>query len=352
MDNYFEMIHMISTPALLIDSNLTILAVGAGAKGSFPNIQEGMSLREACRSDLWDAATRYQRRGKKPQMVLCDEKGAYSLQIIPLNGEDWLALVLLSREIIGVQNMMRAVESFKEPLLTIRNLVDILNRSPEVLGKGDIIDMLRRNISRSLTLLAQATFIMNPEYMEYPELTPCELSTAVDTVTKAISLSVAGSDLKMITETSRGLYVMASVEYLERAVMSLISNALKFAKTSVTVRTYRCGDFACLTVSDDGAGIPPEDQPYIFAPWFSPKLDEGFELGYGLMTAKSIANGLKGELSFESGEEETKFIFKLPLYTGGTFSSSQPVLRASAEFGYSVEAADALRERKTKAFHA
>ncbi|MPM33270.1 hypothetical protein SDC9_79840 [bioreactor metagenome] len=263
-------------------------------------------------------------------------------------------LVLLSREMFGVQNMMRAMDELKEPLLTIRNLVDLINRSPEVISKGDlsIVEMLRRNISRSLTMLAQASYVMRPEFAEFPELTPCDLSVAADTVIKAVSLSVAGSDLKMITEISRGLYVTGSPEYLERAAICLISNALRYAKTTVTVRTYRYGDAAYLSVTDDGDGIPPEDQPYIFAPWFSPGMGDGYDIGYGLLAAKSIANGLRGDISFESRDEGCTVTIKLPLYTGGALCSAQPVVRASAEYGYSVEAADALRERKSKTSHA
>jgi signal transduction histidine kinase len=140
--------------------------------------------------------------------------------------------------------------------------------------------------------------------------------------------------------------VKGSPEYLERAAMNLISNALRYTKTTVTVRTYKYGDWAYLSVTDDGAGIPLEDQPYLFAPWFSPGMGEGFDVGYGLMAAKSITNGLRGDISFESWDEGCTVTIKLPLYMGGILSSAQPVVRASAEYGYSVEAADALRDRK------
>ncbi len=354
MDSFSNIVELISTPALLVDSELKIFAVNACARASFPNIREGILLSESTHSDLWDAALRHMRRGKMTNMVLRDELGAYSVEMLPLAGDERRALVLLSRDLFGVESMMRAMENMKEPLLTIRNLVDIINRSPEVFDKGDlsIVDMLRRNIYRSLTLLAQASFVMRPEFTEFPELTPCDLSVAVDTVIKAVSLSVAGSDLKMITEISRGLYVKGSPEYLERVAVCLIANALRYAKTTLTVRTYKCEDMAYLSVADDGAGVPPEDLPYIYAPWFSPGMGDGYDMGYGLLAAKSIANGLKGDIGFVSGDEGSTATIKLPLYTGGALSSTQPIARASAEYGYSVEAADALHERKSRSGHA
>lgn len=350
MDTYFEMIKLISTPVLLVDQSLKILAANDCASESFPNIQKGMLLQETCHSDVWDAAMRYSRRGKMSHLVFRDELGTFSAQLLPLAGDEPLTLVLLSRDMYGVQNLISATEGLKEPLLTIRNLVDLINRTPDVLGKANlsIVDMLRRNVARSLTLLGQVSYVMKPEYAEFPELSPCDLSAAVDTVIKAVSPSVAGSDLKMVTETSRGLYVMGSPEYLERAAMCLIANALKYARTTVTVRTCRLGDMACLSVADDGPGIPPEDQPYIFAPWFSPRISDAYDMGLGLLSAKSIANGLKGDISFVSGDEGCTFTVKLPIFAGGALSSGQPVVRASAEYGYSVEAADALRERKTR----
>jgi CheY-like chemotaxis protein len=109
---------------------------------------------------------------------------------------------------------------------------------------------------------------------------------------------------------------LPSVECAEhpmaQVIGSILDNALRVAQTTVKVATY-CQDGAvCISVTDDGPGIPPENRARLFEPFFTTWKDEG-SIGLGLSLSKSVVKEHGGRLELdESCEEGTRFIVFLP----------------------------------------
>jgi signal transduction histidine kinase len=77
------------------------------------------------------------------------------------------------------------------------------------------------------------------------------------------------------------------------------------------------GKWVCLSVTDDGIGIPPEVLPRIFEPFFTTKA-EGRGTGLGLSTVLGIANQSKGTVKVASTQGRTVFSVWLPASDGPT----------------------------------
>ena len=101
---------------------------------------------------------------------------------------------------------------------------------------------------------------------------------------------------------------------LSRILMNLLANALRFtpAGGAVRVTLTALGDFAELSVADDGCGIPPERLDRIFLPG---ETDGGH--GYGLPIARELARSMGGELSAQAGPGGACFILRLPIHAAG-----------------------------------
>ena len=103
---------------------------------------------------------------------------------------------------------------------------------------------------------------------------------------------------------------------------NLLSNAFKFTERGGTVElsVVAANDTVRMTVRDTGAGIPPENVPYIFEKFFQADNQAAASAkgtGLGLAIAKTIVNAHGGTIGVES-----------TLGRGTTFSISLPV-RAS-----------------------
>ncbi|HEX2907617.1 MAG TPA: response regulator [Phototrophicaceae bacterium] len=106
-------------------------------------------------------------------------------------------------------------------------------------------------------------------------------------------------------------------ENLSKMVEELVDNAFKFSKPGslVKIQTSQDNQFAVLSISDQGRGIPPEHLNHIGAYMqFERMVHEQQGLGLGLIIAKRLAELHGGSLTIESqyGQGTTVQV-KLPL---------------------------------------
>ncbi|TAK34187.1 MAG: response regulator [Chloroflexota bacterium] len=111
--------------------------------------------------------------------------------------------------------------------------------------------------------------------------------------------------------------VLVDPEHIERAIVNLLTNALKYspAESPVVMRVARRNNDVLVTVTDQGVGIPPEDIPHLFQRYYRSKTavtQEG--LGLGLYIARLIVEAHGGRIWVESElEKGSTFGFALPL---------------------------------------
>lgn len=93
-------------------------------------------------------------------------------------------------------------------------------------------------------------------------------------------------------------------QLLERILLNLISNALRYAEQGgVVLSARRRGDKVLLQVWDTGEGIHPDDMPYIFDEFYqahNPARDRSQGLGLGLSIVRRLAQLMDYPLSVRS----------------------------------------------------
>jgi signal transduction histidine kinase len=78
---------------------------------------------------------------------------------------------------------------------------------------------------------------------------------------------------------------VADPALLRRAVWNLIENAAKYGAPPITLAAKREGSDVVLSVTDEGAGIPPEERERVLAPFYrldKARTPEGPAHGFGL----------------------------------------------------------------------
>jgi signal transduction histidine kinase len=151
---------------------------------------------------------------------------------------------------------------------------------------------------------------------------PTDLNDAVE---GALSLVVAQARLgkiQVVKELTPKLpKILASPNQIQQIVINLANNALDAIghEGSVTVKTWQevkgQQQWAFLSVTDTGSGIPPEIISRIFEPFFTTKpVGKGTGLGLGLV--HEIVQKHGASIDVQSRPGHTEFVVRFPVLAG------------------------------------
>jgi PAS domain S-box-containing protein len=163
---------------------------------------------------------------------------------------------------------------------------------------------------------------------EEPQPIVCDIAALVEDTVELLRQTVAPTiTIELDTAPSVG-EVFADPMQIETVLMNLITNAAaaigdKIENVGITLdrrhletesRGLRAGDYALLTVADDGPGIPSDVLENIFNPFFTTK-DVGEGTGLGLSIADGVIKRHGGALRVQSAPGAgAKFEVYLPLH--------------------------------------
>jgi PAS domain S-box-containing protein len=131
------------------------------------------------------------------------------------------------------------------------------------------------------------------------------INAVVDAATQILGSLIKKSTDRFSFINGEGIpSVKGAFQKIEQVVINLISNACqvltsKNQAVSVATTYVRERGRVIITVTDEGAGISPENLKHIMTPFFTTKRDSG-GTGLGLAISYNIIKDHGGELSFES----------------------------------------------------
>jgi two-component system phosphate regulon sensor histidine kinase PhoR len=130
-----------------------------------------------------------------------------------------------------------------------------------------------------------------------PKIGEVDLTAIASRVAERMKPLAESSRLELSVEGGGGR-ARADEEWLEQALLVLVSNALKHSEKGGCVRLQTEG--STVAVEDKGAGISEEDIPYLFERFYRGSDSEGF--GLGLPICKELVQRMGGEIHLESEE--------------------------------------------------
>lgn len=113
-----------------------------------------------------------------------------------------------------------------------------------------------------------------------------------------------GVNIDISTEFKSQSFIAGSATDLREALTNMVFNAVEAMPNGghIYIKTYDEGQYACISISDTGTGIPAEVIDSIFDPFFTTK-GVGFA-GLGLSVAYGVIKRHGGEIQVESMNEE------------------------------------------------
>jgi signal transduction histidine kinase len=208
----------------------------------------------------------------------------------PLTSIKGYSSILRDRELAREQQVQIA----KIILRSEENLLEIVN---------NILDIEKLQ-SGSPILLEQSSF---------------DLALLVRTTTESIAALAMEKNITLHQEeVPQPVVITADEKQIERVLLNLISNAIKYTPEggTVNIETGMKGRHAFVSIKDNGYGIPEDELPHIFDRFRRVKGHQSKAVGTGLGLAivKSLVEAHNGEISVTSSVDVgSTFTIRLPL---------------------------------------
>jgi len=206
---------------------------------------------------------------------------------------------------------------FRSPLSAVQSMLRLIEQGfvgPVTEKQQDLIERSQRRIALLLDLVKDLLEMAAGKMeMLAGERTEVDLGAVIVKIADSMQGSVAVKGLDFAVEI-RGepLSLVGFEDGLERLVMNLVSNAIKYTPSGgvVRIRAWREDGWIELEVADSGIGIPEEALPRIFSEFYRAKNARALDVegtGLGLVIAKDVVEEHGGRMSVQStvGEGST-----------------------------------------------
>ena len=159
---------------------------------------------------------------------------------------------------------------------------------------------MERDVADLEDLVSELLVLAN--LREAPPYLPREVRAAelVDEVLRRANDEMRATGRAIAIEAPRNLpeSLSCDAKYLSRALVNVLRNAVRYAKSKVAVTIERAGARTTISVDDDGPGVPPAERERLFEPFARVEGSRGRDsggVGLGLAIVKSVAEWHGGE---------------------------------------------------------
>lgn len=145
-----------------------------------------------------------------------------------------------------------------------------------------------------------------------------DIVKTVEDITMSVVKYVENKNINIVFDTMiEEKYIRCDKDGMERIMLNLISNSIKFTKEEGNILVYIDEEdgYVVIRVKDDGIGIPVESREKVFNVFEQEDKSLNRERegsGIGLSLVKAIVEKHEGTVYFEDVEEGTEVVVKIP----------------------------------------
>jgi two-component system OmpR family sensor kinase len=179
----------------------------------------------------------------------------------------------------------------------------------------DFLEGMQTDIKEMEDLLQELLTYASLETMQIePILENCELVSICKQLILRLE-DLSDHDIELNLTNSTQIYIKGEGSLVERAIQNLVTNAQRYAKSSIQINLRTDQYKVYLSVNNDGPSIPVEDHPYIFDAFYRSQSQHSGNKGHGLGLAivKRIMMRHKGNVTISSNQAKTEFTLSWPI---------------------------------------
>ncbi len=249
----------------------------------------------------------------------------YSAQVTPV---EEVGFVLMMQDITHLKELDRVKSEFvstvshdlRTPLTTVRGYVDLLAKvGPLNEQQQEFVARVQKSITHITDLIGDLLDLGRIEAGYDLEMEPLHLEGIIDGAVEEFRL-VAEEKGQTLRWKRRVLpLVRGNPRRLRQVIENLLSNGIKYTQEGgwVAVEATEEKGYVVVRVTDNGMGIPPSAQPYIFDRFYRVEREETETIegtGLGLAIVKSVIEKHNGRIWVDSQPGQgSAFTFVLPV---------------------------------------
>jgi signal transduction histidine kinase len=310
--------HELARPKDIADPNESQLLVFGPDRKTLVPVQE-RPVRRAVLGEtftdylVWLGAEKEQRAFVTTARAMKDADGTFAGSVIAFSDVTDLVNALTAKD----DFVSSVSHEFRTPLTSILGYVEILLGDEPEESQRDMLEIIRRNSERLLTLVSDllasrnGQLIVTPHAVDVAELVRASVSSAAP---RAVASGVV-----LAAETPERLEAHVDGARISQVLDNLVSNAIKYSPDGgnvVVSLAQENGHLAC-RVTDTGMGMSPEDASEVFAKFFrtsSVRRTAIPGVGLGLPISKAIVEAHGGTIEVDSAlGQGTTFTFRVPV---------------------------------------
>jgi signal transduction histidine kinase len=228
---------------------------------------------------------------------------------------------LAEQDLTRREFITNVAHELRTPLMAASGYLQILQKGM-LSGEGlqDAINTTSRNVTQIASLVNDILFLQEIE-MVLPEFQAVDMGEVAQSVVTAYEKKAEARRVRLQIQKDRNVQsVTGDAKSLERALMALVDNAIKFSPHGgdVEIRLSQRDELVTVSVKDYGIGIAPEVRPRIFDRFYHVEKSGSYlfgGLGLGLSITQQVIQQHRGTLDVDStyGNGST-FKMNLPVW--------------------------------------
>jgi two-component system, OmpR family, phosphate regulon sensor histidine kinase PhoR len=251
------------------------------------------------------------------ELEITDKKGtSLAVYVRPLPESAGGAVVAVLRDETALRRLMTVRRDFvanvshelRTPVTAIQGYAETLLRNKtDAETSKQFLEIVHRQALRIGGLVEQLLALSELEARGRHEIARerVELVSIAQHVAEAVRGRAEQRNVRVTIDVAKDAIALADPEGMERAVLNLVENAIKYGREGgeVKITGVREGANVKVTISDDGPGIDPKHLPRLFERFY--RVDPGRSrshggAGLGLSIVRHLVESMDGSIDVES----------------------------------------------------
>jgi len=240
------------------------------------------------------------------------DKRTFNAQLTPIKG---IGRALMMQDVTHLKELARIKSEFvtavshdiRTPLTTIHGYIELLPRAGSLNAQQQEFILRARQSMDTITELIDTLLDVDRLEAGYEiEMGPCNMIDIIESSIKEIQAQAREKEQELRWDPSaHPMMVYGNPNRLRQVIDNLLSNAIKYTQRGgwIAVNVEQEDGHIVTQIADNGIGIPPAEQPYIFDKFYRVESKETLSIvgtGLGLTIVKTIIEKHNGRIWVES----------------------------------------------------